>query len=319
MLRRSFFPAPLLVVCTSLHADVTMRMTLDMKINVALPGAAPQLPFHEMLTRIKGTQGYAAMGPIVAITDIGAGKVTLLDVKGQRFATIPMADYLSTVTGGKAGQNMQGLPEEAKQILAQMKFDTESHDTGRTERIQGIEAYEREVVVSVSIPIPIPGQEQGLHIRMKFQIWKPKASEFERVPALRELAAYNDRNKGFGDPATVMRQAFGDLPGIGDHIGQMAGDITKGGNVMLGMRVGVFIPGLAKMVEQMANAQGGSAQALPALPGDDQPLAEVNFDLKELSSDAVPDAVFAIPAGYKEAPMEDLLKGMMAAFTGGKQ
>ena len=266
MLKRAILPALFLVVCTSLHADVTMRMALEMKINVAIPNAAPPLPFNEMLTRIKGTEGYAAIGPIVAITDIAGGKVTLLDVKGQHFATIPMADYVSTVTAN--GKNTPNLPEEAKQILAQIKFDTESRDTGRTERIQGIEAYEREVMVNVSIPVPIPGQEQGLHIRMRFQIWKPKASEFERVPALRELAAYNDRNKGFGDPATVLRQAFGTLPGMGDHIGQMVEEITKGGNVMLGMRVGVFIPGLAKIVEQATKAQSkdGAAPALPALP-----------------------------------------------------
>jgi|CZKN01.1.fsa_nt_gi hypothetical protein len=310
-LRRALLPALLLVACTSLYADVTMRMAWDFKINVALPSAMPQLPFNEILTRIKGDRGYAAIGPIVAITDLATGKVTLLDPKAQQYATIAMVDYLSKVAGA-SGQNTQNLPEQAKQILAKMKFDAESHDTGRTDRIHGIDAYEREVVVNISIPVPIPGQENGLQLSLKFQIWKPKPSEFDRVPALHELAAYNERNKGFGDPSTVLRQIFGSMPGMSDHLGKMVEEFTKGGNVSLGMHIGLFVPGLAKMLEQTG------AKGLPALPPDDQPLVDVNFDLKELSTGNVPDEVFAVPAGYKEAPMEDMLKGMTSAFTGGK-
>ena len=70
MLRRSFLPALLLVACTSLYADVTMRMSWEMKINMAIPGAVPQLPFKEFLTRIKGDRSYAAIGPIIAVTDL---------------------------------------------------------------------------------------------------------------------------------------------------------------------------------------------------------------------------------------------------------
>jgi hypothetical protein len=309
--RRALLPALLLAACTSLHADVTMRMVWDFKINVALPTPMPQLPFNEILTRIKGDHGYAAIGPIVAITDLATGKVTLLDPKAQQYATVAMADYLSKVAGA-SGQHTQDIPDQAKQILATMKFDAESRDTGRTDRIHGIDAYEREVVVNISIPVPIPGQANGLHLSLKIQIWKPKASEFERVPALHELAAYNERNKGFGDPSTVLRQVFGSMPGMGDHLSKMVDELTKGGNVSLGMHMGIFVPGLAKILEQMG------AKGLPALPPDDQPLVDVNFNLKELSSDKVPDEVFAIPAGYKEVPMEGVLKGMTAAFTGGK-
>ncbi len=320
MLRRVVLPALFLVVCTSLQADVTMRMGLDFKINMVLPTAVPKLPFNEMVTRVKGDHGYAVVGPIVVITDISSGKISLLDPKAQQYATVAMADYMSKLAGVN-GQSQQNMPEEAKQMLAKIKFDTESHDTGRTERIQGIEAYEREVVVNMSIPVPMPGQENGLQITMKLQIWKPQPAEFERVPALRELVAYNDRNKGFGDLATVMRQVFSAMPGMGDNAGKMVAEITKGGNVTLGMHMGIFMPGLAKMMEQAqakAQANGGAASAFPALPAADTPLAEVNFDLKELSTGTVPDDLFVIPAGYKEAPLADMLKGMTDAFTGAK-
>jgi hypothetical protein len=313
MLRRSFLPALLLVACTSLYADVTMRMSWEMKINMAIPGAVPQLPFKEFLTRIKGDRSYAAIGPIIAVTDLSTGKVTLMDPKTQRYAAIALADYVSKLSGA-SGQNMQNVPEEAKQMIAKTKFDIQSRDTGRTDRILGIDAFEREVVVNVSIPVPIPGQENGMQISLKLQVWKPKPAELERVPALRELVAYNERNKGLNDPGTMLRQLFGAMPGMGDNAGKVADEITKGGNVTLGMHMGVSMPGLAKMMEQ-ARASGA---AVPDLPAGDKPLAEMNLDLKELSSDKVADEVFAIPAGFKEAPVEDVLKGMLAAFTGAK-
>jgi hypothetical protein len=298
-----------------LYADVTMRMGFDFKINLALPGAMPQLPFNEMLTQVKGDRGYAVFGPIVAVTDLSTGKIALLDAKTKRYASIAMADYLSKITGsgGEGAQAMQNMPEEAKQILANIKFDAESHDTGRTDRIQGIDAYEREVVIHMSIPVPLPGLENGLQVNLKMQVWKPKPSEFDRVPALRELAAYNERNKGFGDPSAALRQMFGALPGMGDHLGQMVEEMQKGGKVILGMRMGIYVPGLGAMLDK---AGKGDAKAI--LPPEGEPLLSVNLDLKELSSATVPDAVFSIPAGYKEAPVEDLMKGLTSALTGGK-
>jgi len=316
MLRRIFLPVLLLAGCTSLYADVTMRMGLDLKFNLALPGALPQLPFNEMLTQVKGDRGYAVIGPIVAVTDLSTGKITLLDAKTKRYAAIAIADYISKIAGssGQGAQAMQNMPEEAKQMLAKIKFDAESRDTGRTSRIQGIDAYEREVLVHISIPVPLPGVENGLLVNLKMQVWKPKPAEFDRVPALRELAAYNDRNKGFGDPSAALRQMFGAMPGMGDHLGQMVDEMQKGGKVMLGMHMGIYVPGLGAMLDK---AGKGDAKAL--LPPEGEPLLSVNLDLKELSSATVPAEVFSIPAGYKEAPVEDLMNGLTSALTGAKE
>jgi hypothetical protein len=293
-----------------LHADVTMRMALDWKVNMALPTPLPQLPFNEMVTHVKGNRGYAAIGPIIVVTDLSTGKLTVFNPNSRQYATVAMADYLSKMHAATTGTT--NLPDQAKQMLANMKIDSESHDTGRSSRILGIDAFEREVVIHMSIPIPIPGQENGLQLVMKLQSWKPKPSEFERVAALKELAAYNDRNKGVGDPTTMMRQLFDAVPGMGDKIAKMVEDSTKGGNVSLGTHIGIFMPGLAKMAEQ------AGAKGLPALPPDDQPLVEVNLNLTELSTDTVPDAVFGIPAGYKEATVDEVMKGMTDAFTGAK-
>jgi len=318
ILRRSFLPALLFVACTSLYADVTMRMSFDVKVNMAVPGAVPQLPFKEILTRIKGDRSYAAMGTFITVTDNSRSEVTLIDTEAQHYAILAMADYLAKLQGA-SGQSSQSMPEAAKQIMANVKFDVQSHDTGRTDHLQGIDVFEREVVINLSIPIPIPGQENGMQMTMKFQTWKPKPAEFDRVPALKELAVYNDRNQGFNNPATMLRQMVNALPGMSENADKMMAEITKGGSVALGMRIGIFMPGLAKMMEQAQAQAKTKGDALPTLPADDKPLAEVNFALTELSTGPVPDGLFVIPAGYKEAPAEDLVKGMLAAITGVKQ
>jgi hypothetical protein len=204
--------------------------------------------------------------------------------------------------------------EAAKQALANVKFDVESHETGRTDRIGGVAVFEREVVVNMSLPVPIPGQENGMQMTMKLQVWKPNPSELDRMPALRELATYTDRNQGFNNPAAMLRQIFSAMPGMSEGTSKLVEEMKKGGSVTLGMHMGFFMPGLAKMMEQ-ARAQGNN---VPDLPPADKPLAEMSLSLQELSTDPVPNEVFAIPAGYKEAPAEDMLKSMMATLTGAK-
>jgi len=313
MLRRTILPVLFLAACASLQADVTMRMSMVMKINMAVPAAVPQLPFNEVLTRIKGDHGISTMGSFTTVTDISRDEITLIDNDGQRYAIIPMADYLAK-SQAAGGASMQNLPDQAKQMLANVKIDVASHDTGRTDRIAGIDAFEHEVDVNMSIPVPIPGQENGLQMNFRFHTWKPKPGETERVPALRELAAYNDRNQGFNNPMNMMRQMFSAMPGMSEGAGKIADEMKKGGSVIIGMEMGIFMPGLAKMMEQV---RAGGAK-VPDIPSGDTPLAEMHMDLKELSTDPVAAGVFTIPAGYKEASADDLMKGLLAAFTGGK-
>ena len=325
MFRHTLLPALFLVACASLPADVTMRSSLNLKINVSVPGAAPELPFKEIVARIKGDRGYAAMGTLVSVTDSARGEVTLIDTKAQRYAIMNLADYLAKMQPGNLKPPANASDEEkaqaakvaeaAKQAMANVKFDVESRETGRTDHMGGIAVFEREVVVNMSIPLPVPGQENGMQMMMKFQLWKPAPSELDRVPALRELATYTDRNQGFNNPMAMLQQIFSSMPGMSEGAGKMVEEMKKGGSLTLGMHMGIFMPGLAKMMEQ-ARAQGSN---VPDLPAADKPLAELSMDLKELSTDTVPNDVFAVPAGYTEAPAEELVRGMMAAFAGAKQ
>jgi hypothetical protein len=295
-----------------------------MKINVAVPGALPELPFKEVVARIKGDRSYSAIGTLVTVTDASRSEVTLIDTKAQRYAILTLAEYmaklqLNNLTPAASGSDQDKAEaakaaEAAKQALANVKFDVESHETGRTDRIGGVAVFEREVVVNMSLPVPIPGQENGMQMTMKLQVWKPNPSELDRMPALRELATYTERNQGFNNPAAMLRQIFSAMPGMSEGTSKLVEEMKKGGSVTLGMHMGFFMPGLAKMMEQ-ARAQGNN---IPDLPPADKPLAEMSLSLQELSTDPVPNEVFAIPAGYKEAPAEDMLKSMMAMLTGAK-
>ena len=166
--------------------------------------------------------------------------------------------------------------------------------------------------MNINIPVPAPGMENGLQIVGKIHVWKPQPAEFDRLPALREVAAFYERNKAFS-PAESMRKMFSSMPGMGASADKMVAELTKGGNTIVRMHMEMFMPGLAKMMEQ---ARAGGAN-VPDAPPLDRPLVEMTTEMKELSTDAVADSVFQIPAGYQQAPMEDLLKAMMAAFTAG--
>jgi hypothetical protein len=53
----------------------------------------------------------------------------------------------------------------------------------------------------------------------------------------------------------------------------------------------------------------GSAKMMGAL-NPDEPLTEITTDVVELSSDAIPDSAFQVPADYQSAAMEDLVRLM---------
>jgi hypothetical protein len=310
MLNRGISLSLILAATVTLRADVTVRQSMDIKINMPMPGAQPpQMPFKEILMRIKGDHGYADMGIMTVISDGLTHQVTLVDPKTKRYATSSMEDYIAKTSQAAA---MPDMPEEARQMLAKTTFDVKSIETGRSDRIQGIAVSEREVTMNINIPVPAPGMESGLQIVGKIHVWKPQPAEFDRLPALREVAAFYERNKAFS-PAESMRKMFSSMPGMGASADKMVAELTKGGNTIVRMHMEMFMPGLAKMMEQ---ARAGGAN-VPDAPPLDRPLVEMTTEMKELSTDAVADSVFQIPAGYQQAPMEDLLKAMMAAFTAG--
>ena len=67
----------------------------------------------------------------------------------------------------------------------------------------------------------------------------------------------------------------------------------------------VYLPAIAQSLQL--------APQPPAGFDPNAPLAESDMDVAELSTDAVPDSVFVVPADYQTAPFEELIKSAMAA------
>jgi len=298
-------------------ADATFRQVMEIKspLMAMMPSAAagPAAQFFgkptEVVSKVKGTRAYSGFGSMVSIMDSTKGEIILLDTTGKRYAVTTMSDYLANVSQSVTG-GMPEMPEAARQILENMQFKVESRDTGRSERIQGIDTDESETTLSISIPLPmpIPGSASNtMEITGMFHLWKPKAGEMERVPALREINAYylQSGKMGGGDVTSMMKKMFGAFPGLSDKISDLTAALQKGSAITLRMRGAVTIPALAAMLKQ-AHAAGAGAPDIP-----DGPLVEINSDLKDLSTDAIPDSAFRIPEGYAKAPLEDLIKGLI--------
>jgi len=295
--------------------DVTFRSVVEMKFNMPMPMTALPPGFSgptEVTARVKGTRSYSSFGKIASIMDFRSGEMILLDTQAKKYASTTVQDYMAQVA--QAAAPNQQIPEEARKVLEGMQFNVQAHDTGRSERIQGIDASETEILFTLTVPVPIPGGNgQGLEVDGKFQMWKPKPGEMERVPALREMTAYYDQAKNLGkDTASMLTRIFAALPGMGDKIGGLVNELQRGGSVNLRLHGEVSIPGMAAMMAQ-AKTSGANVPDIP-----NGPLFSFDSSLKEINTDAVPDSAFKLPEGYQEAPVADLVKAFTPGTPGAK-
>ena len=310
-MKRFFALLSLTLVCAAaVFADATFRQVMEFKFNVPMPvGAMPGgFPFSgptEVSARVKGTLAYSSFGKFASIIDSSKNQVILIDTDGKRYAAASMADYLAQIARSTAGAPQ--MPDAARQILQNMQFKFESHDTGRSEKIQGIDADEKELLFTMTIPIPAPGGNgNGIDITGKFSMWKPKPGEIERVPALREMSSYYEQSRKTGnDAASLMTKMFTAFPGMSDKMSGLVGELQQGGSVMLRLHGEFAMPGMAAMLAQ-AKAKGAQVPSIP-----DGPLFEFSSSVKELNTDPVPDSVFQVPEGYQQAPLADVIKAFL--------
>jgi hypothetical protein len=314
-MKRGFALVALAVVCVaSAFADATFRQVMEVKFNVPIGVVQGATPFPglsgptEIVARVKGTRAYSGFGQAASIMDSATDRITLLDMAGKRYATASTVEYLAQITQAASAPTGQ-MPEEARQILQNIEFKIESRDTGRSEKIQGIDAGETEILFTMTIPLPMPmpgGNGDGLEIRGKFHLWKPKPGETERVPALREISSYYEQSRKTGnDTASLITRLLAGLPGIGEKVNALVEEVRKGGGVALRFQGELSVPGLAALLQQ---AKAGGAN-VPTIP--DGPLFEFNSSVKEMNTDAVPDSVFQVPEGYRQAPLADVIKAFL--------
>jgi hypothetical protein len=275
------------------RADLTMRYTITFKLGSFLPPQALDAMKQEMGNRIpegttvqiKGDRVYTSMGRMISIADYASGQITVIDPETKRYATVPLADFPAKAVGA---QRLPPMSPDAQRIFDNMKLDVKSSKTGRTETIQGMRTEETLMVLTMEVTA-------GMQMRTEIHNWKAGLEDLKGTPAMRELAVWAGRPKAGLDPVDVVTKVLEGMPGMGEKLRAPMQEMMKAaGGAVIRTRLATYIP-------MMAQTLGGTA---------DQPVAEVATDLAELSTDAVPDSRFEVPAGYQTASMEDLLAAM---------
>lgn len=298
----------LLALC--LHADVTLRYKTDIKMNTNLPPAIAQQATAGMMNgamptdismQLKNGKGYSSAGLATSIVDFTKSQITLLDKDGKRFATMPAKDF-----GDQMAAAMPALPDQAKQIMATMKSHFASKSTGATETISGIASEERQLEITIDAPA-MPNVPPGPMMRMVMHLWTAQSGEALKNPAIRELAGYNLFAFATMNPVSAMEKMFQQMPGFADAFTGMMKEYQGGKTtpVVTRMQIEMYLPMIGTMMK--ANPQ---AAAMFGNFDAESPLMTMTQNIAELSTAAVPDAAFAIPEGYKEAPAADILKAM---------
>jgi hypothetical protein len=254
----------------------------------------------ETTVRIKGDKTYSTAGPLNSLADYSTNQIILLDPKTKRYATVQVSEF-----GEKLGalQKPPAMPPEAQQIIRNMQFDVQTKKTGQIGLIQGIQAEETLITVSMQIP-GLPGAPSSM--RMEIRCWMAQADEIRRVPALRELADYSARATKAMNPADMIQKMLSQFPGLGEQMRAPVEEILKlSGTLMVKQHMAIYVPAMAQAMQ----LQG------VAIPGLDPnaPFAEVQIDLADISTNAIPDSTFAVPADYQKAPFEEVAQALIQA------
>ena len=289
-----------LLAIPALYADVTLRYKTEVKLNPALPNAAAGMKAMdsampaETLSQFKNGRGFTSQGGMTSIYDFSKQEITLLDREGKRYATLPAGQFQDAIAAA-----MPQMPKEARAMLAAMKTRTESKATGRSATIHGIEAEEREIIMTTDAPprpnLPAPA---GPMMRMVIRCWTAKAGEVMRVPAIRELAGYNLFAAATMNPLSSLEKMIQQMPMARD-IASIAKEMQSGGTpVVLRVQFDMFMPMIGAMLKQ---APAGRSPFGPGFDPD-APFMQMNQEVAELSSAPVPDTVFEIPKDSSPLP-----------------
>jgi hypothetical protein len=288
----------------SMRADATLRYHTDIQTAPLIPAAALDQALggmRDMVIRIKGNKAGSSLGNLTSIMNLTTQELALVDASNKRFAAVPAAQYAE-----QAKSAVPAMPDQARAILASMKSNLESHSTGRTAAIQGIQAEEYEFVLTIDMAMPGGPATPAPFMKMVMQVWTALPEEAQRVPALQEFKNYT-ASAAANNPTEMIKQILSGLPGMGDSIGAMVEEISKKGATTLRMHAEVFMPFLAAMAQQLPG------QALPAGLDPNAPLLQMNQEVVELSSTPLDDALFEVPSDYQQVSLEALLKGSASA------
>ncbi len=293
---------------STLHADVTTRYETRMTMNPALSAlaagamkAADLGARQETSLRLKGGKGFASSMGVTSIVDVATKEMIVLDAATMRYAKMTSEQFAD-----EAARAMPQMPANARAAIASMKTSVSSTRlTGRTAVIQGVEAEEREIVVTVDGP-PIPNAPAGPSIRMVMQLWTAKDSEVTRVPAIHEITEHSLDSFATMNPMANIDKMFKQFPGLAGAIQPLMKEMHSR-TPMLRMHIDLFMPALVAIFQRMPAAGNAPGAGLD----DSAPIVQVNYELVELSTAPIPDSVFQIPEGYQEASPSELIQALL--------
>jgi TonB family protein len=306
MQRRNFVLAMALLLSQIAWADLTIRYKFEIKFSPAFPtaaadAAAQQLTGRssdEMSTRARGGQCVlGSPGASTSIIDSATNEVHLLNPESKKFATLSASEYLDRMISAAMPASLASFAS----LSQNMRMDVQTKRTGEVAAIQGIQAEEYLETASIDISGQIP-----IQVRLEIYEWFATDEEMNRVPAYKSAAACAMAlGTGADFPSIFLRM----LDSVAGAKGKLS-DAMKAfpdalGRPVLKMQIRAFAPAIVAMLQ--AQGHGASPAGTSLTMDTNAPLLEVGFNLAELSTDPLPEAVFHVPQGYRAASPEDLL------------
>ena len=314
---RVFAAVPALALCAAsfLNADVTIRYETDFKPAPGLPPALAdamlkpaQAIGRSSSFRMKGNKGLSTSGDFTTILDATTQEMTLIDTARKTFAAIPASQFSDRMLAAMPQMPANPAPQSAAGAITPK---VESKITGRTEVIQGVQAEEREITLTMDMPAFPDMPQTGPAMKMVVQIWTAKPEEALRNPAIRDLVAFKAWQKYFVNPADMMRKVAAVMPGAGDSMATMFEQMQKDQAVPMRMHMDLYAPIFAALAGRMTPQQG---QAPAPAMDPNSPFIRVDQQVVELSTTPLDAALFEVPRDYSAVPIDDLIKGMMQAY-----
>jgi len=308
----SYRPAPLafiLLIPSLLTADVTLTYKTENTLSPSLPPAFAQtLGAAHILSAPSGRKVAVRGGKFFAnstladmIADLPNDKLTLIDSANKHYVTMAVSEYAAQIAG-----TIPKLPASMQALFASIKLTVDSKVTGRTAEIQGIQAEEHQIVLSLGIPMA-PNAPLSPVMKMVIQLWRAKPEAIAGNPALQEFVASGFLNLGGTNPAEAIQKMLSQFPGIADSVAAFSKEAMDPHSVMLRMHAEVSIPILAMLAPPRPAA---GASAAPAADPN-APVMEINEELTSISTAPIPDSTFLVPDGFTSVPIADFMSGML--------
>jgi hypothetical protein len=297
------------IASADLGADVTITYRSESQSLQSMPmgiGAEAFRPTPQSTKsiRVKGAECLSSVGSLIFLTDLAKEEVQVSDSSRKIFATFPLAKY------GEIIAALMPEPTPMAKAVTKMKATTSVRHTGRTETIQGIQAEEREIILSVETEIPTGVPQSGPLFRYVIHSWTAKPEEMSSVPGLRELARFSAVHSYFANPAEMLQKVASGFTGTAEGMDSIIEEFKKENSVVLRTVGEMYMPALGAMLEKLAAKRG---EPITAGFDPNAPFMRMTQDVVEFSTTTLDDALFEIPADYANVSPEELMKGLSQA------